>query len=296
MHDKPHPAAHLVFPLPDQGVIELRGADSATFAQAQFMNDVNALGVGQWQWNGWLTAKGRVVTLFALLRIEEDRLWLLVPDADREAVASALRRFVFRSKLAIGIRDDMRVTGQFAAPAVASRNSFAGDAESAIELDFGAGGTPRCLRIGKPAGEDDEREDVASVNAWKLFDLEHGWPRLDPSQAEHWTPQQLSLERLNAFSVRKGCYPGQEIVARTHFLGKAKRGLVLVESDRPLAVGAQLHTADGDSPLGTLVACAGTAADQYLALAVVPLQRDAGALAVDGVAVREIALGEGLAR
>ena len=66
-------------------------------------------------------------------------------------------------------------------------------------------------------------------HAGQAFDLEHGLPRLPASQAEHWTPQQLSLERLGAFSVKKGCYPGQEIVARTHFLGKAKRGLALLE-------------------------------------------------------------------
>ena len=55
--------------------------------------------------------------------------------------------------------------------------------------------------------------------------MRHGLPRLPASQREQWTPQQLALDRLAAYSVKKGCYPGQEIVARTHFLGKAKRSL-----------------------------------------------------------------------
>ena len=65
----------------------------------------------------------------------------------------------------------------------------------------------------------------------------------------------LSLERLRAFSVKKGCYPGQEIVARTHFLGQAKRGLVLFEADAPVAVGSEVR--DGERVLGTVVSAEG---------------------------------------
>ncbi|MDQ3522661.1 MAG: folate-binding protein, partial [Gemmatimonadota bacterium] len=96
--------------------------------------------------------------------------------------------------------------------------------------------------------------------------------------------------------IKKGCYPGQEIVARTHFLGKAKRGLALIESNQPLAVGAQLRAAGSDLAIGMLVSCASAAAGRHLGLVVVPLEREAGSLVVDGVEVREIALGEGLAR
>ena len=78
MPDKPDPC----FALPDQAVIALHGRDALAFAQAQFMNDVAALADGQWQWNGWLTAQGRVIALFVLLRRDAESLWLVLGDAE----------------------------------------------------------------------------------------------------------------------------------------------------------------------------------------------------------------------
>src|SRR5690606_39464098 len=86
-----------------------------------------------------------------------------------------------------------------------------------LELDFGGDGGPRTLRIAASPVPADE----AQAARWRREDLAHGLPRLAPGQAEQWTPQQLSLERLRAFSVHTGCYPGQEIGGRTRFLGQA---------------------------------------------------------------------------
>ena len=132
--------------------------------------------------------------------------------------------------------------------------------------------------------------DAVANAAWRASDLAHGLPRLGDDQVDRWTPQQLSLDRLRAYSVKKGCYPGQEIVARTHFLGQAKRGLVLLEGDAPIAPGADVHV--GGASSGTVVSAEGA-----LALAVLPLERDAAAVvAVDGAPVRERPLQGGLAR
>ena len=98
------------FALPDHRVLELSGRDAGVFAHAQFMNDVAGLAVGQWQWNGWLTPKGRVVALFALLKLDAERLWLLLPDVDPGELASKLQRFVFRSKVSLRARPDCMVT------------------------------------------------------------------------------------------------------------------------------------------------------------------------------------------
>lgn len=272
------------FALPDHRVVVLAGRDALAFAQAQCMNDVGALGDGQWQWNGWLTPKGRVIALFALLRLDAETLWLLVADADAAALAAELHRFVFRSKLTIDPAE-LPVSGSFAAPADAAGAAFSGSATDGIELDLGGEGGPRALRIAAATATD----DAAACARWRASDLAHGLPRLEPSQSAQWTPQQLSLDRLRAYSVKKGCYPGQEIVARTHFLGKAKRGLKLVEADAPLAAGSEVR--DGSDAIGTLASSAG-----HLALAVLPLDREFAGLSVDGVAVRQQALKDGLAR
>jgi len=89
---------------------------AAAFAQAQFMNDVKSLADGHWQWNGWLTPKGRVIALFALLRLSEQKVWLLLPDADAAAMAQSLKRFVFRSKVAIDLREDWVIEGRHSDP------------------------------------------------------------------------------------------------------------------------------------------------------------------------------------
>ena len=288
MSDNPQHAQVTPFAL-GGGIVELAGPDASRFAQAQCMNDVAALAAGHWQWNGWLTPKGRVIALFALLKFDDARLWLWLPDAGAGEFAERLRRFVFRSKLALAARDDLQATGVFVRPALAHGATFAGDADTGVELDLGGAGGPRTLRIAPGAAAD----DVAALARWKRQDLAHGLPRLEAAQQEQWTPQMLSLDRLRAYSVKKGCYPGQEIVARTHFLGQAKRGLALLEADGTLAAGADVG--DGTRTLGTLVSVADEVGAS-LALAVLPAERADGALLAGDAVLRERPLLDGLAR
>ena len=296
MSDKSHTMPDGLFALSHHGLMTLAGRDAVAFAQAQFMNGVTLLPDGQWQWNGWLTPKGRVIALFALLRVNAETLWVVVPDTDPGPLADALRRYVFRSKVAIAVREDLHVAGRFGAPLAAS-GAIAAVAEAAgangpahVELDMGGTDGSRALYVLAHG----QARSATQEEAWTAADLRHGLPRLPREQAEHWTPQQLSLERLKAFSVKKGCYPGQEIVARTHFLGKAKRGLVLVTGPEPIQPGRDLHA--GGAVLGTVIS-AGTADHHHLALAVVPLDRNPdAALTLNDVPVQELPLLEGLAR
>jgi tRNA-modifying protein YgfZ len=289
MRDNPQPADPLFFGLPGHRILAIDGRDATSFAHAQFMNDVAALPDGQWQWNGWLTPKGRVIALFAVLKFDPQALWLVLPDAAPAELAEALRRFVFRSKVTLAARKDLHVMGNFAPALAATGARFARDHDDVV-LDFGAPDTPRTLRISTTPGTTNE-SDIAR---WDAIDLVHGLPRLDELQAGQWTPQQLSLDRLRAYSIKKGCYPGQEIVARTHFLGQAKRGLVLLEAgDVLLASGADVT--DGERAIGTVVSASSGGAE-HLALAVLPLDRPATPLHVEGISVRERALLGGLER
>lgn len=269
-------------------MIALEGPDATAFAQAQFANDVVALAPGHWQWNAWLTPKGRVIALFALLKLQQDRLLLVLPDADAGGLASQLQRFVFRRKLKIAARDDLQASGTFHQPDSA-RNARIGVHGDSIEIDYGSGDQGRTLRIA-PVREMPEQSDSSA--RWKAFDLLYGLPRLPAGQREQWTPQQLSLDRLQAFSVKKGCYPGQEIVARTHFLGKAKRGLVLFEAESPVAPGSEVG--DAVRAAGSVVSASD--GERHLVLAVLPLDRESVALNAGGIGLREIPLVDGLQR
>lgn len=288
------PSTQPFAPLPGHALVLLQGPDAAAFAQAQFANDVAALAPGRWQWNACLTAKGRVIAMFALLKLAEDDVRLVVPDMPAEAFCAELRRFVFRRKLGIAVAD-WQVQGAFGAPTRA-RDDVLDIGADAIELDHGGAAGPRTLRLAPALHASSDRIEAR----WREADLLHGLPRLPETQRETWTPQQLSLERLRAFSVRKGCYPGQEIVARTHFLGKAKRGLALLETTSPAPPGAQVSQ-DGQAA-GQVVCSVAVEADRpALALAVLPLGLDpAAALEVHAPAsvlpARLRPLADGLAR
>jgi folate-binding protein YgfZ len=275
------------FALPDHTVVVLDGPDATAFAQAQFANDVVALPPGNWQWNAWLSPKGRVIAVFALLKPAQDRILLLLPDTDAGELAAQLQRFVFRRKLKIAAAEELQVSGAFDKPdsAGSARIGIVGDA---MELDYGSDRQPRTVRLSPTAAA----RDSGLQARWFGQDLRAGLPRLPTAQREQWTPQQLSLERLQAFSVKKGCYPGQEIVARTHFLGKAKRGLALFETDATPATGDTVS--DGGKPLGQIVSV--LPASPALALAVLPLERGPAPLSVNGAPLRETALLDGLQR
>ncbi|MBN8223713.1 MAG: folate-binding protein [Xanthomonadales bacterium] len=276
------------FALEEHAVLDLEGPDAVAFAQAQFANDVAALAAGHWQWNAWLNPKGRTIAVFALLRTGAESLRLLLPDFDAAELGDTLRRFVFRRKLAILPRPDLGAAGAFAAPAAARGAALAGEQDAALELDFGAPGLPRTLRL-SPAPAP---ADAAAREAWAMADLRLGLPRLPAPQREQWTPQQLGLKRLAAFSVKKGCYPGQEIVARTHFLGKAKRAATLLRVADAVPPGAAV-VQEGHA-IGNVASAAGHA--PRLALAVLALERDAAPLQAGGAEAVPEPFVDGLAR
>jgi len=323
MFDKPAHVDADFFGLPDLSVVTLTGADAMRFAQAQFMNDVAALPAGQWQWNGWLTPKGRVVALFALIKRAEDDVVLLLLDAVPAEFCAALGRFVFRSKVKVAPCPALSVLGCFTAPKQAQGSVAAELEDRVLELDFGAEGGVRTLLLAavgsfsafgnphpfparrstpgvqsgreamprkRPAFTPSPASGRGALDLWHRFDIAHGLPRLLPGQTGHWTPQQLSLDRLHAYSVKKGCYPGQEIVARTHFLGQAKRGLVRLRVNHAIAPNTNVQV-DENSPI-PLVAYSGNEA-----LAVLPLDATPDALyRIGGHPVLRQPLLDGLAR
>ncbi len=234
----------------DVSFLAIQGPDAEAFAQSQLMNDVLALPVGHWHWNGWLNAKGRVLALFALARIAPGDLLLALLDEPADALRDGLQRFVFRSKLRLTVRDDLGAFAEW--PGVepsgvaADRLGFAGD--GSITLDCSAAGGTRRLRVAPRAGH---AVDSDATRRWREADLRHGLPRWRSGHEHGWTPHMLSLDRLKAFSTRKGCYPGQEIVARTHFLGQSKRQAWWLDGDGLQA--GQPITGDDGRAVGDII-------------------------------------------
>jgi hypothetical protein len=281
MSDNPQYGTTAFFALPQARAVALRGRDALAFAQSQFMNDVAALADGEWQWSGWLDPKGRVQALFALLRLDAETVWLVSPSGSD--VADALSRFVFRSKVRI---DALQVSasGVLAPPAQARGRTFARDGDR-VEMDLSGDAGARALLLSADASAPSPEHEAA----WWRLDVAHGWPALPGVVLSNWTPQQLSLQRLDAFSVKKGCYPGQEIVARTHFLGRAKRGLARIRADDARS-GDPLTDSDGRDA-GIVVGAVGNEA-----LAVLPLEPPDAAYRLRGRQVERLPFADGLAR
>ena len=251
------------------GVLEVHGRDAEPFCQAQFMSDVGALDAGRWHWSGWLSARGRVEALFALIRLEPARFWLWLPDRDPGDLAEALRRFVFRSRVELSPRDG--VSALMAFPDRTQENDGGDEAtiaDGGIELDLGAEGGDCRLRLSVAESAAGSGSTPDGERHWRLHAIRHGLPRLTGDAGLGYTPHMLSLDRLAAFSVRKGCYPGQEIVSRTHFLGQAKRGLARVCCEAPLAPGEEVSA--GAHTLGTILSAVASDVGTFEALAVLP--------------------------
>jgi folate-binding protein YgfZ len=275
------------------GVLSISGPQAGAFLQAQLMNDVHALAPGEWQWSGWLTPKGRLIALFALLRVAEDHYLLVAPDRPAAELKGALQRFVFRSKLVMADAPGW-IAAAGPTQATPAPNRIEGQPPGPMALDLGDPDQPRTLWL-LPAGDAAlAPADPAADDRWRARDLAYGLPRLPASQHEAWTPQMLSLDRLSAFSLKKGCYPGQEIVARTHYLGQAKRVLAGLHADAPLSEGALVR--DGMArEVGTLVSVANRPGGAS-ALAVLPADLAQDAVLESGPQLVRVPLRPGLAR
>ena len=286
------------FALPAWSVLRVEGPDAGAFLQAQTMNDVAALQPGRWQWNGWLNPKGRLHALFALLRMDESAFLLALPDMPAAELGTALQRYVFRSKLRLEAGDAWQVHGEFApAPGSSGADVATATPEGGWILDMGSATIGRRLHLSRATGTAIGETDAAvapgaDADAWMEQDLRHGLPHLSAPQREAWTPQMLSLQRLRAYSLSKGCYPGQEIVARTHYLGHAKRSLRLLSGDG-LVAGGDVVLADTGQAVGSIVC---VHSHSRLALAVLGDFNHAAALQSADHPVQQVALADGLQR
>lgn len=187
--------------------ISLAGPDAAGFANAQLSSDVLALATGHWQWSGWLDPKGRVRALLQVARVADDRFVLVPRGGDSHTLAADLSRFVFRSKVKIDVSGELHVS-----------DGEAFDDDHAYEDDSGTlvlGEGDASLRVGAHAGND----------AWIARHIGKGFAWLPDAALGTLLPPALSMERLGAVAFAKGCFPGQEIAARLHFLGGHKRHL-----------------------------------------------------------------------
>ena len=218
---------HHAFAFAQTLVVE--GADAGPFLQSQFTTQPLSLAHGQWQFSAWLDAQGRVRYFFQLLRLDETRWVILLRGGSAGTMKNELARFVFRSRLTMTVDD--------------SRMLRTGDP---LPL-HGSEVRDECVRLG--CGDHALVIDGANVadDSWRLAHIRAGWPWLPEAALGAHHPSSLGMHRLHALDLQKGCYPGQEIVARLHYRGGSKRQLCRLARSSTSADGDLSRAMDDDA-------------------------------------------------
>lgn len=230
--------------LPAQ-TLSLEGPDALDFAHAQLASPVRALQPGTWQWSAWLSPQGRVRALLQLACLEDRHLLLLLRGGTAAHVADELKRYILRSRVRVTALEPRALDDAPACPEHQVREGADG-----VTLGLGDHG----MRISTGPGPAD------GIQQWRDKAIRRGQPWLPDSALDTLPAPALSLRQLGAVSLDKGCYPGQEIVARLHYRGGGKQHLAWVEGARDIVPGGRLF-ADGKSVgivLDSLAVDAGT--------------------------------------
>jgi folate-binding protein YgfZ len=221
------------------GVIAVHGKGAAGFLQGQFSNDVGQVDEGHSQLSAYCTPKGRVLGLFRLFR-HGDAFYLRLPRDTLDAVLERLRRYILRAEVTLEDATDnfirIGVTGKTAGEELSAVVGTPPDEPGGVihTGDFTVlrvpGMHPRFEVYARSFAAARNLWDTLNVRGapighapWQLTEIQAGLPNVYAETAEQFVPQMLNLQLIDAVNFKKGCYPGQEIVARTQYLGALKR-------------------------------------------------------------------------
>ena len=254
------------------GVIRARGADAARFLQGQLTNDVVTLGLLQTRLAGFCSAKGRLQASFVVWKPAPDDVLLACSASVLPATLKRMSMFVMRAQCKLTDATDelplWGVAGESARrlmPDMAVGEKRDTEAGAWFRLpDVGGGvdgGLGVVVRGVLAAPASDARPavlaDIPGIapDAWRLLEVRSGIPVIEAATVGHFVPQMLNYELVGGVDFQKGCYPGQEVVARSQYRGTVKRRMFLFDIDAEIAMPGQevFHSADPGQPAGMVV-------------------------------------------
>ncbi len=249
------------------GLIAVRGPDAATFLQNQFSNDVREVSQQHSQMSAYCNPKGRILACFRIF-MHDETYYLRMPRELIDAILKRLRMFVLRAKVTLEDASDTLVHIGIASPHGATElkdilGSLPENIDDAVYSNRLTvirlpGAQPRFEIIGEFAAAKDVWNKLGAhaipvgAGVWDLLDIRAGIPTVYTATSEAFVPQMVNLHLINGVSFKKGCYPGQEIVARMHYLGTLKRRMYLAHilSDTAPQPGDALYGADTENTQG----------------------------------------------
>jgi tRNA-modifying protein YgfZ len=286
-----------VSPLSHLGLIRARGADAVKFLQGQLTNDVTAMGEDQVKLAGFCSAKGRLQTSFLIWKLAEDELLLACAASVLPTTLKRLSMFVLRAQCKLSDASAelhlLGLTGERALALIGDtpvwRRREVEDG-TLIRLPDVAGAARCMLVVAGPAPE----AIATDLDAWRELEVRSGIPLIEAATVEQFVPQMLNYEIVGGVDFKKGCYPGQEVVARSQYRGTIKRRMFLFESAAPLTAGEEIfHHADPAQPAGMVVNAAPSAAGTIALVEVKLTALDGGTLhagAPDGAVLSRVEL------
>lgn len=270
--------------LDDLAVLAVRGNDAITFLQGQLSQDLRPLQDGEATLAGLHNPQGRCIAVIRLLRMTREHLLLVLPADLADPVRQLLARYVLRARVSIeDAATAWRIygaTGPDAQAVAATRLSMPVDESGTRQL------------ILAPRGEPLPDADVEPRTQWRLDDIAAGFPEITAATSGLFVAQMLNLDLLRAIGFDKGCYTGQEIIARAHYRGEVKRRMQRfgTGSDAVLAAGLRLKLADGRSAQVVIAAPTEAGGQEFLAVTTPPGTGNAGAESGEEVAAAQPAL------
>jgi len=260
------------------GVIEVNGEDAASFLQAQLTSEIDQLADQQSQFSAWCNPRGRVIANFIVTR-SGSHYFLIIPVDLIETICKRLKMFVLRARVSILNRtDEYGCLGVYTDDALTNIDQLVNWDYSAIKVtipQYPARTILISARNEMPSllsGMAAHGIEIVEVYRWQLLDIQTGVPWIYPTTSEQLLPQELDLENTGALSYNKGCYPGQEIIARLHFRGQVKRGLYTGQfksRDSIPVPGMKLFTGAKTRSIGILINSVRESADNIASLAVI---------------------------
>jgi len=241
------------------GLLQLDGEDAADFLQGQVTNDVKKLDGSHFQYAGYCTPKGRLLAFF-LAFAHQNHLHLQFNRALLDSIVKRLKMYVLRSKVVIkDVSDDIIRFGIAGPDALAAMNTYFGES-NLPQLPYELKTLEQATIIRLPGivarfqiyTTDEHAEHIwkalsthakpADKTQWDYWEIQAGVPDITPATQEAFVPQMINLDALDGINFKKGCYTGQEIVARTHYLGKVKRRTQLahVNTDKAPQIGEDI--------------------------------------------------------
>jgi tRNA-modifying protein YgfZ len=276
-------------PSPEVGelaVIRVRGADAGTFLQGQLTQDVLLMKTSEARLAAWCSAKGRMLATFTVAKLSNEEFLLILSRDLMAATLKRLKMFVLRAKCeltdATAELSVVGLAGVEASSAMATMNLIAARADSmpargvvgseiiiALHAATLAGqSVARAFRlqINTPPAPIDTH-NMQNISTWNALEISSGIARLSAAVSEAFVPQMLNYESVGGVNFKKGCYPGQEVVARSQFRGTLKRRGYIVTSQQPLHAGQEVFdNREPEQPCGQIAQAAKHPAGGYIAI------------------------------